>query len=263
MRTTDWLDLTSEDFRSLDPARTIAVLPIAAVEQHGPHLPVATDTAIANGMIAAVKSLLPDDLTALFLPVQAVGKSNEHIRSPGTLTLDADTLIRAWTQIGESVARAGLRKLVIVNSHGGNVEVMGIVARELRIRCQMLCVTTQWRRLGLPPDMFDAVETAHGIHAGDIETSLMLHFRPETVKMDRARNFVSNAIAMERDFDLLRATGPAAAFGWIAPDLNADGACGDATKATAAKGEAVARYQAERFVALLRDVQNFDLARLA
>ena len=263
MRRLDWLDLTSADFTGLDPARTVAVLPVAAVEQHGPHLPVATDTAIAEGMVAEVKQRLPEDMPALFLPVQAVGKSNEHIRSPGTLTYSAETALRAWTEIGESVARAGLRKLVLVNSHGGNVEVLGILARELRIRCQMLCVQTQWRRLGLPDGMFDAVETTHGIHAGDIETSLMLHFRPDLVKMEKAENFVTNAVVFERENAFLRPTGPAAPFGWIAPDLNAKGACGDASRATAEKGKAVAAHQAERFVHLLREVSGFDLSRLA
>jgi creatinine amidohydrolase len=259
----NWLDLTSEDFPRLDPARTVAIMPVAAVEQHGPHLPVATDTAIAEGMVAEVKQRLPYELPALFLPVQAVGRSNEHIRSAGTLTYTAETVLRAWTEIGESVAWAGVRKLVLVNSHGGNVEILGIVARELRIRCQMLCVPTQWRRLGLPEGMFDSVETAHGIHAGDIETSLMLHFRPELVKMDRAENFVSSAVALERENAFLRPTGPAAPFGWIAPDLNPQGAVGDASKATADKGRAVAAHQAERFVQLLGEVSAFDLSRLA
>jgi creatinine amidohydrolase len=263
LRKLNWLDLTSEDFTSLDPARTVAILPVAAVEQHGPHLPVATDTAIAEGMIAEVKKIVPDDLSILFLPIQAVGKSNEHIRSPGTLTFTAETVLRAWTEIGESVARAGIRKLVLVNSHGGNVEILGIAARELRIRCQMLCVQTQWRRLGLPADMFDAVETTHGIHAGDIETSLMLHFRPDLVKMDKAQNFVSSAVGMEKEFTFLRPTGPAAPFGWIAPDLNPFGACGDASRGTAEKGRAVAEFQARGFIKLLQEVAGFDLARLA
>ena len=129
-----WADRTTEDLAHLDPERTIAVLPIAAVEQHGPHLPVSTDTEIANGMVRETIARLPADLTALFLPTQQIGKSNEHIRSPGTLTLSAETAIRAWTEIGESVHRAGVKKLVMVNSHGGNVECIGIVARELRVR---------------------------------------------------------------------------------------------------------------------------------
>src|ERR1700730_12244032 len=115
-----WIELTTEEFAALDPEKTIAVLPIAAIEQHGPHLAVSTDTIIGQGMIDAVIARLPEDLSALFLPIQAVGKSNEHIRSPGTITYSAETALRVWTEIGESVARAGVRKLVIVTSHGGN-----------------------------------------------------------------------------------------------------------------------------------------------
>ena len=125
--------------------------------------------------------------------------------------------------------------MVLANSHGGNVQVLATVARELRVRFGMLVVATQWGRFGLPGGMYDAVETQHGIHAGDIETSLMLEFRPDLVSMADAKNFVSSAIAMEKEFKNLSADGTHA-FGWIAQDLNVEGAVGDASKATAAKG---------------------------
>ena len=219
-----WQDLTTSEFRGLDVERTIAVLPIAAVEQHGPHLPVSTDTEIANGMIRETLVLLPDSVDALFLPVQAIGKSNEHIRSPGTITLSAETAIRAWTEIGESVARAGVRKLVMINSHGGNVDVIAIVARELRVRSNMLAVASQWSRLGVPAGLYTEQENAVGIHAGDQETSLMLHFRPDLVDMSRAKNFEPATVEIAKTFDLLRPTGYTS-FGWIAQDLHPDGAC--------------------------------------
>ena len=257
-----WIELTTEEFASLDPEKTIAVLPIAAIEQHGPHLAVSTDTIIGQGMVDAVIARLPEDLSALFLPVQAVGKSNEHLRSPGTITYSAETALRVWTEIGESVARAGLRKMVIVTSHGGNVDVMGIVARELRVNHRMLAVTTAWRRLGLPKGLYSDQEAAHGIHAGDIETSLMLHFRPDLVRPDKAENFVPSSVRMENEFKLLRPTG-FHAHGWIAQDIHPAGAAGDASLGTAAKGKATAEFQAERFIELLRDVERFELSRLA
>src|ERR1043165_4733455 len=130
MRKVHWLELTTEEFASLDPGKTIAVLPIAAIEQHGPHLAVSTDTIIGQSMVDTVIARLPDDLSVLFLPVQAVGKSNEHIRSAGTITYTAETAQRVWTELGESGARAGLRKMIIVTSHGGNVATMRIVARQ-------------------------------------------------------------------------------------------------------------------------------------
>ncbi len=262
MRKVRWSELTTEEFAGLDPEKTIAVLPIGAIEQHGPHLAVSTDTTIGQGMVDAVIARLPDDLSVLFLPLQAVGKSNEHLRSPGTITYSAETALRVWTEIGESVARAGVRKLVLVTSHGGNVDVMGVVARELRVRHQMLAVNTSWRRLGLPPGLYDAQEAAHGIHAGDIETSLMLHFRPDLVRMEKAENFVPSSVRMENEFAFLRPTG-FHAHGWIAQDIHPSGAAGNASLGTAEKGRLTAEFQAEKFIELLRDVTRFSLDRLA
>lgn len=257
-----WGDLTTRDFEGLDPETTIAVLPIAAIEQHGPHLPVSTDTEIAKGMVAETFRQCPADLDMLVLPVQAIGKSNEHIRSPGTVTLTADTALRAWTEIGEAVHRAGLRKLVFVNSHGGNVALMEIVCRELRVRFGMLAVASSWSRLGKPPGLYTDKESAIGIHGGDMETSLMLHFRPELVKMAHAINFEPTTVEISETFDILRPTG-VTAFAWIAQDIHKDGTAGDASIATAQKGKLTAEFQAGLFVKLLQDVKRFGLDRLA
>jgi creatinine amidohydrolase len=257
-----WSELKSSEFAALDPHSTLAILPVAATEQHGPHLPVMTDTAIAEGMIKTVLERLSEDLRVLVLAVQTIGKSNEHLRSPGTITFSAENLIRAWFEIGEGVHRAGLRKLVIVNSHGGNTDIVGIVARELRVRLGMLVATTQWRRFGLPAGMYAPFDTNHGIHAGDIETSLMLHFRPDLVDMSKAKLFTSKAAEMEKDYKLLRPAGQHG-FGWIAQDINPDGAVGDASIATAEKGRLTAEHQADAFIALLRDVARFPLSELA
>jgi creatinine amidohydrolase len=262
LRRVYWSELTTVDFAALDPETTIAILPVAAIEQHGPHLPVSTDTAIGEGMIAETLRRLPEDLSILILPTQAIGKSNEHLRSPGTVTLSAETALRAWTEIGESVHRAGLRKLVIVNSHGGNVDVIGVVARELRVRLRMLVVTCSWGRFGLPPGVFSEQEAAVGIHAGDIETSLMLYFRPDLVRMEKAQNFAPTTIGMANEFALLRPTGYSA-FGWIAQDLHPSGAAGDASLAAAEKGRATAEFQVGEFIKLLRDITRFSLDRLA
>ncbi|HXT05710.1 MAG TPA: creatininase family protein, partial [Roseiarcus sp.] len=189
------------------------------------------------------------------------GKSNEHIEFPGTLTFSHETLIRAWTEIGDSVARAGVRKLVFINSHGGNVPVIDIVARELRIKHRMLAVHAAWSRFGTPEGMFSAQERAHGIHGGEVETSLMLAFRPQTVRMERAENFASAAIGIEKEMQRLRVTQPIG-FGWVASDLTAAGVAGDASKASVEKGEACADHAAAAFIELLRDVLAFDVERL-
>ncbi|MGD9913406.1 MAG: creatininase family protein [Rhizobiaceae bacterium] len=254
-----WGDYATTEYHAIDPERTIAVLPLAAIEQHGPHLPVSTDTSIMTGMLDTMIARLPDDLDIRILPVQAVGKSNEHLHAPGTLTLPATTLVEAWTELGLSIARAGVRKLVIVNAHGGNEEVMGIVSRELRVRVKMLSVKTSWQRFGRPAGMYSELEDRHGIHGGDVETSLMLHFRPDLVDMGKVQDFASNVGKAEATFELLRHTGTHA-FAWIASDLNPHGVVGNASIATAEKGRLTAEHQADGFIRLLRDVRTAKLA---
>lgn len=254
-----WGDYHTTEFDGLDPDTVIAVLPLAAIEQHGPHLPVSTDTSIMNGMIETAATMLPDDLDVRFLPVQAVGKSNEHLAFPGTLTVPATVLVEHWCELGASVARAGVRKLVLVNSHGGNEEIMGIVARELRVRFKMMVVKTSWMRFGVPDGTYGEVETAYGIHGGDRETSLMLHFRPDLVDMDKAENFPSRVVEAEKTFKHLKHTGTHA-FAWMSGDLNPAGTVGEAASATAEKGRATAEHQATGFVELLSDIRKAKLA---
>ena len=256
-----WQEMTTRDFADSDTATWIAVLPVAAIEQHGPHLPVATDTAIAQGMIARSIELLPDDLPVTFLPVQAVGKSNEHISSPGTLTSTWETTTKLWLDIGDSVHRAGVEKLIVINSHGGNVPMVDILARELRVRHDMLVVATAWSRFGHPQGISAPEESLYGIHGGDIETSIMLHFRPDLVRMDKAIDFRSAQLDFIDEFTHLRAHGPVQ-FGWKAQDLSPHGAVGNAAVASAEKGKAVVDHQASAFVALCRDVHAFDVNRL-
>ena len=232
----------------MDPARTIAILPTAAIEQHGPHLPVGVDTMINEGMLGHLRTVCPEHLDIRILPVMAVGKSNEHIHAAGTLTLSAQTALAAWQEIGLSVARAGVRKLVIVNSHGGNLDLISILARELRVRAGMLAVKCQWGNFGHPEGLYSDHERAYGIHGGDVETSLMLHFRPETVDMGRAKNFRSSA-----EETAISPIGPVS-YGWVSSDLNAAGTVGDASIATAEKGAATCAHQVAGFIGLLEKV---------
>lgn len=252
--------MTWEDFLDGKPADWIAVLPVAAVEQHGPHLPVGVDGYIAEGYIGRVMELLSPALPVTFLPLQSIGKSDEHLAFPGTLTISAETAIRVWTEIGKSVHRAGVRKLVIANSHGGNSPIIDIVARNLRVELGMFVVTTSWHRLGYPYGLFSKEELAHGIHAGEIETSLMLALKTETVRPNM-ENAKPATIAMEREFKHLRASTPAG-FAWMTQDLHESGAVGNARQATLEKGSAALEYGAQAFVALLEDVHHFDVDRL-
>lgn len=256
-----WIDMTWEDFRAADVARWIAVLPFAAVEQHGPHLPLGTDGYIAEGYLARVEKKLPADIPVTFLPLQWIGASDEHLAFPGTLTLSAETALRAWREIGAGVARAGVRKLVLVNSHGGNSPLLDLLARELRVRHAMLAVTASWSRFGYPDKLFTDIERAHGIHGGAIETSLMLAIEPDAVRKDKAAAFVPATVAMEKEFLRLRADRPAG-FGWMTQDLHSSGALGDARAGAGEKGEAALEHGVRAFLELLADVNRFDPGQL-
>ena len=145
-----WADYTARDFAALDPRRLIAILPVGAIEQHGPHLPLSVDQAILDGIISATLPLISPECPAIFLPTLPVGKSNEHSAWPGTLTFSIQTLISMWMEIGDCVAAAGVRKLVLLNSHGGQISVMDIVARDLRMKHKMITVAANWFAMGLP-----------------------------------------------------------------------------------------------------------------
>jgi creatinine amidohydrolase len=261
LETKFWAEMTWTDFQALDMASIIAVLPLAATEQHGPHLPLGTDTFIMKGHIARVVERLPDELAVLFLPVQNCGLSIEHADFPGTLSLPVESLISAWTKLCECVHRTGCRKLVLLNSHGGNTAILDIIAHDLRARLGMLVVMASWRRFGAPDGLFSAHEQAHGIHAGEIETSLMLNFRPDLVREDEVATFASQSVAIEREFNWLR-VGPPTGIGWMSQDLSTSGATGNAAAANARKGETSADYGATAFIELLQDINAFDLTTL-
>src|SRR5215831_10341445 len=164
----DWAEMTWEDFAAADPS-WVAVLPLAAVEQHGPHLPLGTDSFIVEAYLARARKLLPDALKVAFLPLQAIGTSHEHRAFAGTLSLAPETLMRALTETAESVHRAGLRKLVFANGHGGNVAALDLVALDLRTRLGMLAVPCSFSRFGYPDGLFGVEERVHGIHTAATE----------------------------------------------------------------------------------------------
>lgn len=256
-----WADYTAADFAALDREALVAVLPVGAIEQHGPHLPLSVDRDILDGIISAAIPLIPDDCPALFLPTCAVGKSNEHARYPGTLTLSAQTLMSMWSDIGESVAAAGVRRMILLNSHGGQIAPMDIVARDLRIKHDMICVATSWFGMGLPDGLLDEDEARHGVHAGDMETSMMLTLKGDLVAMERAGDFrpFNRTLAETRRHLGLGAGGK---LGWQAQDLHPAGAMGNAAAATAEKGRAFVDHAACELVTLLQEVADLPLSVL-
>jgi creatinine amidohydrolase len=253
----DWTDIHWPDIAGAGPARWIAVLPLAATEQHGPHLPVGTDVMIAQAYLDRVRELLPDTVPATFLPLQPVGISTEHVGYPGTLTLPTDIALKTWMALGTSVARAGIKKLVMVTSHGGNSAAMTLVAQDLRAQHGLLAVTAGWSRFGAPEGLFSAEELRHGIHGGAVETSIMLARYPQHVRNDKIADFRPASIAMEKDYRWLAAHRPAP-FAWQAQDLHSSGAAGDATIASAEKGQRLLDHGARAFCELLADVDKFD-----
>ncbi|MEM1236212.1 MAG: creatininase family protein [Pseudomonadota bacterium] len=249
-----WIDYPATAL-DIDPDRTIAILPTAAVEQHGPHLPVGVDTFINEGLCSLLAERCPDDLDIRLLPVQAVGKSNEHLWAAGTLTLTAETAMKAWTEIGLSIARAGVRKMLIVNSHGGNADLISIVSRELRVQAGMYCVRMGWGAGAVPEGLYSAQEMSQGIHGGDNETSLMLHFRPDTVDMSKAEDF--RWVHDQGDIPPVGAI----AHGWIASDVHPAGVAGEAHIATAEKGEKTAEAYVAHVIEVLQKISNTDVSR--
>ncbi|MBR1133007.1 creatininase family protein [Bradyrhizobium iriomotense] len=256
-----WWDLSAEDFRQLDMSRIVAVLPVGAVEQHGPHLPVRVDTAIVDGIIQHAVAQMPDDFPALILPTMSIGKSNEHSAFPGTLTLSAETLGRVWYEVCESAHRAGIRKVVFVNSHGGQPQVMEIVCRELRVKLGMLAVSSQWSRFTDLSDLFSAAERKHGIHAGEIETSVMLHLHPRLVDMALAEDFRALSQTLETECEILMPEGPVG-FGWQMQDINPKGACGNAALADAERGRTSVERAASRLIKLITEVEQYPMSRI-
>jgi creatinine amidohydrolase len=261
LKSRHWWDLSTRDFAALDMERVIAVLPVAAIEQHGPHLPLRVDAAIGDGIVAHAMTLMPDDLPVLFLPAMPVGKSDEHIAFPGTLTLSHETLARAWFEIGESVRRAGCRKILLYNSHGGNPPVMDIVTRDLRVKLGMLAVAASWFATVDTGDLFSPTERRHGIHGGEEETSMMLHLHRGLVDMSQAKDFAPASAAMPRDYQLLTAEGPVA-FAWMTQDLHPSGACGNAAAADPERGRAGIERAAKALVTLLQDMDRFPIENL-
>ena len=252
-----WADFASSQFRNL-PDNTVAVLPIGAMEQHGPHLPVSVDRDLVDAVISRALPLLAEDQNVLVLPTLSITKSGEHDRHPGTLSLSAETLLAVLRDVGASIKRSGASRLVLFNGHGGNTAVLEIAARDLRISEDMIVTNCSWFGFAEYEGLFDEDALARDIHAGDSETSAMLAVRPERVDMSRAGNFVPAMDEWEKALRFIGLTGQAARPGWVIDDLNEDGACGDASAATREKGEQLLNSSAHNFVLFLEEFASFD-----
>ena len=257
-----WNDLSTTDFDNLDPNKTVALIPLGAIEQHGPHLPVSTDATIAEEMCRRAAEKTPSELKLIVMPTQYVGKSTEHLQFKGTLTHSAETLLHSWMEIGDSVARAGLKKLVFFNGHGGQPQIMEICCRELRIKHDMFCVGTSGWSFGPPADSpVPQDERKFGIHAGTVETSIMLYLRPDLVKMEHAKNHHGLLAHVEESYKHLRIIG-STYVGWQAQDLNEGGCSGDASKAERWIGELYVEHITTGLSELLVEIASYPLSAI-
>jgi len=264
IRTSYWQDLTTRDFTGLDRERTVALLPVSAIEQHGPHLPLATDALIAEGLVRAAMMHVPHDL--LVLPAMPVGHSLEHVDFGGTLSIAAEPLLAAWVDVGRSVARAGVRKLVLLNTHGGNIPLVQLAALRLRQELGMLVVRANYFAFGSPPGLFAQDELRHGIHGGEMETSLMLHLCPTLVRRTELADFPG----LTHEMGLRSARSDAAqlgpekpvGFAWMGQDLNEHGVCGNAARADAQRGKVLLDHLARKLAALVQELGALPLTTL-
>lgn len=259
-----WASLKTPDFAQLDAARTVAVLPLGATEQHGPHLPLDVDRAIADGIVSGALPKIAADVPVLVLPTQCVGYSPEHGAFEGTLTLPYEAVLSSWIAIGEGVARAGLKKLLLFNAHGGQVSLMDIAARELRSR-GLIVYHCNWWNLPLGDavtGLFTPEEHRFGVHAGEIETSLMLALDPASVRMELAQDFASASKDRARRHRVL-GDGKSAKLGWHMQDYNPHGAAGNAKAATPEKGRALLDAASRELAALVSEISQLPLSTLA
>ncbi len=256
-----WQHLTSAEAASLSARDPLAVLPVAATEQHGPHLPLSTDLDIGMGLLLAAMEHLPADFPLTVLPAQAVGESSEHAAFPGTLGLPPTMLSDLVVTLGRQLAERGIRRLLLHNSHGGNRAALDQAALILRRELGMLVVKCHYVRFPLPDHIqLDVEELRHGLHGGTLETALMLHFQPQRVRREAMRRFSSFGEKLAKTARYLAPEG-VAPFAWMAQDLNRVGVAGDARAASSALGAELAGHYGRALAELMTECRDFPLSR--
>jgi len=252
-----WQELASSDFDTIAADDPVAVMVLAAIEQHGPHLPLSTDLDIGLGLLDRVCRELGDDFPLLILPPLAVGASEEHQLFPGTLSLSPGVATNVICGLGESVARAGVRRLILLNSHGGNTSVMTSAALHLRRCREMLVVKASYMKLGLPEGLVPVDELRHGLHGGLVETAMMMHLEPARVRENSIQDFVPAGKRMADDGFSLAPEGEAS-YAWLAGDLHPSGVAGKASDATAGLGKQLVEHYARGLADVFRDARRLD-----
>ncbi len=246
--------LTWKQVDALPRESTLLVLPTAAIEQHGYHLPLASDTLINNLLLGKALAITPAELPIFALPPVCYGKSNEHLGFPGTLSLSAQTFLAVVRDLGSSIASSGFKKVVLYNTHGGNASLVDVLARDLRAEFGLRTFSL----FGSPGAKCEGVseqERTYGFHAGEIETAYLLHAAPELVHADE---YTANYIARIDSKELLKPEGSAANFAWLTRDIAPSGVLGDPTAATAENGERWSNEAAACIAEILVAMYNFE-----
>ena len=240
-----------------DRENTVIVLPTGATEQHGPHLPCAVDTLICAGVVGHALARLPDHVPAFALSPITYGKSEEHLHFPGTITLSGETLLATINEVGESVYRAGFRKLLIVNGHGGQPQVMEMSTRELRLRHGDFIVVPgfTWRVPNVASQYLSEKEKKLAMHAGHAETAIIMALAPETVHMERA---VANYPPVFPSTILSPDGRPACA--WSARDFGESGIIGDPLGATPEQGHVILESLAKSWAQAITELHTLEWA---
>lgn len=260
-----WQSLTGPEAERLARRDPVLVLPLAAIEQHGPHLPLSTDADIGRGLLARAIARLPDECPVRVLPLLPIGASTEHAHAglTGTLHVESGDLAAVIFRIGAALAGYGVRRLVLSNSHGGNRHAMETAGLQLRREHGLLVVKATYFSFERPPDVdLPESEWRHGLHGGAIETAMMLHLHPDRVRAGQVTRFASLGQELEAVGSRILPEGPAA-FAWMAADLNPGGAAGDAGLATAEMGRRLVEHYGDTLGAIIRDARAFPVGRLA
>ena len=242
-----WLELDQLQ----DKANTVIVLPVGAIEQHGPHLPCSVDSVICTGVMGRALEKLPAALPCFAMAPVFYGKSDEHLHFPGTMTITGSTLLSQLCELGEAVYRSGFRKLLLANGHGGQPQVLDMAARELRLRHGDFVIVPHMvtRVANVSGQFISEQEKRLAMHAGHAETALMLAQAPDTVRMDRA---VANFPPVFPSTVLSGDGRPACA--WTARDFGPSGVIGDPLAATAEQGHAILESLASSWVQAIEDL---------
>ena len=260
-----WSDWTSPEFAQLDANRAVAVIPLGATEQHGPHLPLSVDACIVDGVVQHALAQLDEQDPVLVLPTQTIGLSSEHHAFAGTLTWSPELVMKSWIELGECVAKAGVKKLLFFNAHGGHAGLMDVVARELRGRARLMVFTSSWYQLPQTAQvraLFSEEEHRFGVHGGAIETSMMMALDSAQVRSAFVQNFASRSQERAAQYAIL-GNGHSAKLGWHAQDYYVQGARGDARLASADKGEKLLAQAGQGLREMLLELIRMPLASLS